>query len=130
MNADLDRPCWEETEQILSCAFEVLNSLGHGFREKSYENALVVEFARRDIPYEQQPHYPLDYKGTQIDEFIPDLIAFDKVVIDTKTVEAIGQHEIGQMINYLKITTLPVGLLLNFKRPRLEHRRVILSSNS
>ena len=126
MDADLYKV---ETEEILACAFEVLNTVGHGFREKSYENSLVVEFERREITFEQQARFPLEYKGKKVDEFIPDLIAFDKVIIDTKTIERITQNEIGQMLNYLKITGHPVALILNFKRPRLECRRVVLSTN-
>lgn len=126
MDADIYKA---ETGQILACAFEVLNTLGHGLREKTYENALIVEFGLRSISVVQQARFPVEYKGVQVDEFVPDLIVFDRIVVDTKTIEQISQIEIGQMLNYLRITKLPVGLILNFKRPRLESRRVILSEN-
>ena len=115
----------EETEQIIGCAMEVLNTLGHGLLEKPYENALVVEFKLRGIPYQQQPRFEVNYKNVRVGEYIPDLIAFGKVVVDTKTIDAIGNHEIGQMLNYLKITSLPVGLIINFKRARLQWKRVV-----
>ena len=115
-----------ETEKILSCSFEVHNEVGCGYREKAYERALVREFQLRQIPYDQQKQFPLFYKDTQIDVFIPDLIAWDKIIVDTKTIEHIGDQEKGQMLNYLRITGLEVGLILNFKKPRLEYKRIAL----
>ena len=99
---------------------DVINGLGHGFHEKPYENALVVEFSDRGIPFHQQKVFDILYKDREIGKYIPDLIAFDSVVIDTKVIERIGRHEIGQMMNYLKISGLDVGLILNFKNPKLE----------
>jgi GxxExxY protein len=128
MNADLDHKT--ETEAIIGCAFTVLNGIGHGFHEKPYENALVVEFEHQGIPYLQQPRFPIIYRGRQVSEFIPDLIAFEKIIIDTKVIERVTDQEIGQMLNYLKITRLPLGLILNFKQPKLEFRRVVASTQS
>ena len=126
MNADFSYK--EETEAIIGCAFAVLNELGHGFHEKPYENSLVVEFGLRQIPYLQQPRYPVMYRGTQVSEYVPDLIAFGQIIVDTKVIERISDQEIGQMLNYLKFTGLPVGILLNFKHPKLEFRRVVRST--
>ena len=114
----------EETHRIIGCSMEVINEIGHGFHEKIYENALVVEFRLQGIPYSQQPDYAVIYKQTQVGTYIPDLICFDSVVVDTKTIEKIGDHEIGKMLNYLKITGLHVGLLINFKNAKLEWKRV------
>lgn len=114
-----------ETGKIISCAFEVLNALGHGLLEKPYENSLCVEFGLRGIPWHQQPRYDVVYKTVKVGEYVPDLIVFDLVVVDTKVIERITDHEIGQMLNYLKITGHPVGLILNFKRGRLEWKRVL-----
>jgi GxxExxY protein len=125
MNADY--PCKEETDAIIGCAFAVLNDLGYGYHEKPYENSLVVEFEHRGIPFLQQPRFPILYREKQVSEFIPDLIAFNKVIVDTKVIERITDYEIGQMLNYLKVTGLPVGLILNFKNAKLEFRRVISS---
>jgi len=116
----------EEVFQITGCAMEVLNELGHGLLEKPYENALVVEFKLRGIPFQQQPRFEVSYKETSVGEYIPDLITHDQLVIDTKVIERITNHEIGQMINYLKITKLKVGLILNFKRAKLEWKRVVI----
>jgi GxxExxY protein len=105
---------------------EVLNALGHGLLEKPYENALVVEFGLQDIPHQQQPRFNVLYKDVAVGEYIPDLICFGQLVVDTKTIEKITDHELGQMLNYLKITRLRVGLLLNFKHARLEWKRIVL----
>ncbi len=121
-------PCKEETHAIIGCAFEVLNELGHGLNEKCYENALVVEFKRRNIAFDQQRRFEVFYKGEHVGEFVPDLIAHGKVVVDPKVLEQITDHERGQMLNYLKIAGLPVGLILNFKHARLEWERVVLTA--
>jgi GxxExxY protein len=115
----------DETEAVIACAFEVLNELGHGLLEKPYENALVVEFGLRSIQFEQQSRYDVLYKKVKVGEYVPDLIVFGAVVVDTKVIERITDHELGQMLNYLKITGHPVGLILNFRRARLEWKRVI-----
>lgn len=121
-------PCKEETHTIIGCAFEVLNDLGHGLNEKLYENSLVVEFKRRGIAFDQQRRFEVLYKGEHVGEFIPDLIAYAKVVVDAKCIDQITDHERRQKLNYLRITRLPVGLILNFKHARLEFERIILST--
>lgn len=115
-----------ETHQIIGCAFEVLNTLGCGLLEKPYENALVVELGINCIPYQQQARFPVIYKTVKVGEYIPDLIVFNKIIVDTKVMALMGNNEKAQMINYLKITGLKVGLLLNFKRPKLEWERIVL----
>ncbi len=118
----------KETDAIIGSAFDVLNEVGHGFHEKPYENSLVVEFKRRNRSFLQQPRYPILYRGVKVSENIPDLIAFELVIVDTKVIERITDLEIGQILNYLRITRLPVGLILNFKNPRLEFRRVVATT--
>jgi GxxExxY protein len=108
----------EEVFQIVGCAIEVLNALGHGLVEKPYENALAVEFGLRNVPFRQQPLFDV--------LFIPDLIAFDGVVVDTKVIDRITDHERGLMLNYLRITHLRVGVILNFKHAKLEWERIVL----
>jgi GxxExxY protein len=128
MNADEHKFLYkEEAYKINGCAMEVLNTLGHGLWEKPYENALVVEFELGKIPYAQQRVYPVVYKEVQVGEYIPDLIVFDKIVVDTKVVNRISDHEVGQMMNYLRITRLNLGIILNFKKSKLESKRVVCS---
>ena len=116
----------EECHRIVGCAMEVLNSVGHGLHEKIYENGLVVEFKLRSILFVQQPPFSVSYKSVELGKYIPDLICFDQVIVDTKTIEQISDHEIGQMLNYLKVTGLKVGLLINFRHAKLEWKRVVL----
>ena len=119
----------EEVFQIVGAAIEVLNGLGHGLHEKPYENALVVEFGLRTIPSHQQLRFDVIYKTVKVSEYVPDLIAYGKVVVDAKVIERITDHERGQMLNYLRVTRLPVGVILNFKRAKLEWERLVLSRN-
>jgi GxxExxY protein len=114
-----------ETEEVIGCAMEVLNVLGHGLLEKPYENALAVELRIRNIPFEQQPQFDVVYKEVPVGTYVPDLIVRDRVVVDAKVVDRIGDHELGQMLNYLGLTGLRVGLIINFKRAKLEWRRVV-----
>ncbi|HXC01847.1 MAG TPA: GxxExxY protein [Opitutaceae bacterium] len=119
-----------EVYRVVGMAFEVLNTLGHGLHEKPYENALVVEFSLAKIPVEQQRRFPVVYKTVQVSEYVPDLIAFGTVIVDPKVIDRITDHERGQMLNYLRITGLKVGLILNFKRAKLEWERIVLSDHS
>ena len=114
----------DEVFRIVGCAIEVLDSRGHGLVEKRYENALVVEFDLQGIPFRQQPAFDIIYKGHTVGLFIPDLIAFDAVVVDTKVIERITDHERGFMLNYLRTTKLPVGVILNFRGAKLEWERL------
>jgi len=116
----------EEAYQIVGSAIEVLNTLGHGLLEKPYEQALAVEFGLQNIPFQQQPRFNVLYKNVKVGEYIPDLIVFEKIVVDTKVIDRITAHEEGQMLNYLKITRLKLGLILNFKHAKLEHKRMAL----
>ncbi|MCO5273839.1 MAG: GxxExxY protein [Flavobacteriales bacterium] len=116
----------EEVYEVVGCAMEVLNTLGHGLLEKPYENAMVVELRERGIPFQQQPRFPVIYKSVHVGEYVPDLIAFGQVVVDAKVIEKIGNNEKAQIINYLKITGLRVGVLLNFKHAKLEWQRIVL----
>ncbi len=112
--------------RVVGCAIEVPNTLGHGLVAKPYENALVVEFLLRKIPFRQQPSFDVLYKGHKIGLFVPDLIAFDSVVVDTKIIDQITDHERELMLNYLRITGLRVGVILNFKHSKLEWQRIAL----
>ena len=115
-----------EVFQVVGCAIEILNTIGHGLVEKPYENALVIELLLRKIRFKQQPSYDVLYKGHKIGLFIPDLIVFGSLVVDTKVIDKITDHERGLMLNYLRITALRVGVILNFKHRKLEWERIAL----
>jgi GxxExxY protein len=114
------------TYSILGCAMEVANTLGHGLHEKPYENALLLELTQRGLKVAQQCRYEVLYKGHVVGEYIPDLVVGDRVIVDTKVVEKITDHDRGQMLNYLRISGLSIGLLINFKRSKLEWERMAL----
>ena len=79
----------DEFYAVISCALEIINGIGHGLHEKPYENSLAVEFRHRGIEFEQQRSFPVLWRDTWVGEFIPDLIAYAKIVIDTKTIDRI-----------------------------------------
>lgn len=116
----------EEVYAIVGCAFSVLNELGHCGKEKIYENALCAEMRIKGIPYAQQPRYPVLYKGVDVGVLIPDLVVYESVIVDTKVVPEITDRERWQILNYLRITGLRIGVLLNFYRPKLEWERLVL----
>ena len=111
--------------QVVGCAMEVINELGHGLREKTYEKALIVEFKRQYILFSQQKIYRVFYKNVHIDDYIPDLLVNDELIVEIKVVENICDEHIGQVINYLKISGCYLGLILNFRHSKLEWKRVI-----
>ncbi len=117
----------DEVFQIIGCSIEVLNSLGHGFHEKPYENALVVEFSHSGIEYSQQQRFPVLHRNIKVGEYIPDLIAHGNIIIDTKVIGRITDHERGQMLNYLRVSKFRLGLIINFKHPKLEWERIVLT---
>ena len=116
----------EETQKIIGHAFDVLNGVGHGLHEKIYENSLTVAFNQSNIAFDQQRRFPVVFRGVEVGEFIPDLIAFGTVIVDAKVIDRITDHERGQMVNYLRITKLRVGLILNFKHAKLEWERIVV----
>lgn len=113
----------ELTYQILNAAFKVHNTLGCGFLEKVYENALVYELKLREFKIE------VGYKGEIVGNYISDLIIEEKVVVELKAVEEITGIHKAQMLNYLKAIGCEVGLILNFAKPKLEYKRLVLTKD-
>lgn len=114
------------TFRVVGFAMAVLNELGHGLREKTYEKALCVEFRHQGVTFQQQHSYPIYYRGEQIDDYVPDMEVEGRLIVEIKTVEKIIDEHIGQVLNYLKITGLTAGVILNFKKPKLEWKKVVL----
>jgi GxxExxY protein len=114
------------TRTIIGGSFTVLNALGHGLHEKPYENALVVELRLLGLALVQQKSFDVVFKGVRVGEYIPDLIVEDRVVVDAKVVQGITNFERGQMINYLRITRVRAGLIINFHNAKLEWERIVL----
>lgn len=115
------------TSQIISCFYKVYNTLGFGFLEKVYENALKIELEKSGLKVQKQRPIDVNYEGQLVGEYFADLVVEDKIILELKAVESlIPEHEY-QLINYLKATEIEVGLLLNFgKKPEI--RRKIFSN--
>jgi GxxExxY protein len=113
------------SERVISCAFEVSNTLGAGFLEKVYENALCVEFGRTGIPYSRQQQYGIEYKSKIVGNYIADIVVDNKLLIELKALSALSRDHEAQVMNYLKASGLSVGLLINFGTSRIGMKRIV-----
>jgi len=127
MPQDNKQLCKDEIYSIVGCAIDVLNSVGPGFPETAYENAMAIELKERDIPFEQNQDFELKYKEQLVGQFQTKLIVFDQVIVDCRAEDRISHHDRNQLINQLKISEIEVGIILNFKRPKLEWERVVFT---
>lgn len=118
------------TERIIGCAIEVHRYLGPGLLESVYESALCIELRARSLPFKRQVGLPLYYKGELISEHRPDLIVDDEVIVEIKSVDRLAPIHTAQMLTYLRVTSLRVGLILNFNSQTMKDgtRRVVLNA--
>jgi GxxExxY protein len=118
-----------EVYAIIGAAMEVYNQLGPGFGEAIYQDAMEIEVEMRKIPNHPQQDIFVFYKGQKLKNFFkPDFICYDKIVVELKALDRLTSREESQVLNYLKATGLPVGLLINFGGARdLEWKRMILT---
>ena len=114
------------TYEIIGCAMQVHTTLGPGLPEKPYENALAIELRERGIGCAQQPSYPIVYRDEVVGNYVPDIMVQESVLVDVRSVDGIDPTEVGQVLNYLRITGVGLGLVLNFKPVKLEIKRVSL----
>jgi GxxExxY protein len=114
------------TYAINGAVFEINKILGSGFLEKVYENALVFELEKRGVKAESQVPIKVFYKRKVVGEYVADLLVEDKVIVELKTVEALDKIHEAQLLNYLKATGVRVGMLVNFKHPKAEIKRMVL----
>ena len=117
----------DEVYEIIGAAIEVHKELGHGFLESVYEESMVIESKKRQIPYKTQVMIPIYYKGQKLKkEFIADYIGYGKIIVELKCIPKLTKVDEAQIINYLKATQMKVGLLINFgSHGKLEWRRFI-----
>ena len=109
------------TDLILKAFFKVYNTLGYGFLEKVYENAMKIELTLMGVFVEQQKHIKVYYLGEQVGDYFADLFVNNLVIIEMKTAESICEEHEAQLLNYLKATSIEVGLILNFgKEPEFK----------
>ena len=116
----------EITEKIIGCAFAVSNTLGAGFLEKVYENAIVHEMRKANLRVEQQFSMQVVYDGTVIGDYVADVLVEDTVLVELKAVKGLDDIHMAQCLNYLRATGLHICLLLNFGKPKLEIKRIVL----
>ncbi|MET0165097.1 MAG: GxxExxY protein [Vicinamibacterales bacterium] len=116
------------TEQIIGCAMEVHRQLGPGLLESIYESALCFELRTAGMLFKRQIGVPLFYKGMLLSEHRPDLVVAEAVIVEVKAVDRLDEIHMAQMLTYLRVTGLHIGLILNFNSAVLKHgvRRVIL----
>ena len=118
------------TYRIIGAAMTVHNEIGYGFKEEVYEKALEVKLNHLEIAVERQYQVNVEFEGEHVATFYLDLYAEKQVVIEVKAFShQLSNDELAQIINYLKATDAPVGLLFNFGRRKLEYRRVFPSKD-
>ncbi len=117
----------EETYEIIGICMDVHRTLGHGFLEIVYKDAIELEVRRKELPYTREKEYKIEYKGTILPhKFFADFVLFDKIILEVKAAEGgIADDQIAQTLNYLKVSGCKIGLLVNFGRSKLEHKRLI-----
>ena len=114
------------TEKIIACVYRVSNTLGSGFLEKVYENALAIELRNNGLKVEQQHPIKVFYDGQAVGDFAADLLVEGCVIVELKAVRTFDDVHSAQCLNYLKATGLKICLLVNFGRPRVEIKRLVL----
>ncbi|MDR3554363.1 MAG: GxxExxY protein [Syntrophobacteraceae bacterium] len=114
------------TGSIIGAAFEVSNTLGHGFLESVYRKAMVHELSIRGLSAAEEVPFEVIYKRTSLGRYYCDLLVEKTVVVELKAIGGLDSSHVGQLLNYLRASRLNIGLLLNFGRPRLQYRRVVL----
>ena len=116
------------TEKIIKAFFKVNNTLGYGFLEKVYENAMVIELIEMGFNVRQQQNIKVYYETEEVGDYYADLLIDDLVIVELKAAESLCEEHEAQLINYLKATKIEVGLLLNFGK-KAEFKRKIFTND-
>jgi GxxExxY protein len=113
-----------EAYEIIGAAMEVHNTLGQGFLESVYQEALEIEMSKREIPFSSQTKIQIHYKDIPMEHyFVADFVCYDKIIVELKSVSAILPEHEAQIINYLRATGFKLGILLNFNEESLFFKR-------
>jgi len=126
MGTDKTFPLDTLTETVIAAAFAVSNTLGHGFLENIYKNALTEELEVLGLRVAKEKPYPVLYRGKKMGLYVADMVVEDRVIVELKAVDDLTQAHRAQLLNYLKASNIPIGLLFNFGRPKIQIKRVIL----
>ncbi len=116
----------ELTGEIIDSAYKVHNTLGCGLLEKVYENSLARELELRKRKVSSQKEFKVIYREKEVGIYYADLVVDDKVIVEVKAVENIDDIHRAQLLNYLRISGLRVGLIINFAKPKLKYERFIV----
>ncbi len=112
------------SEQVIRCAFDVSNTLGAGFLERVYENALAISMDA-GLQVERQKAYSVCFKGRKVGTYVADLVVNGSLLVELKALSALAKDHEAQLMNYLKASGLGVGLLINFGTPRIGIKRIV-----
>ena len=115
------------TQQIIGLCYRIANTLGHGFAEKVYENALAFELRRAKVAFVQQQSVEVFYEGEKVGHYKADLIVEGRVIVEVKAIQALTDVDVAQGLNYLRATGLLTCLLINFGKAKIEVRRLGMS---
>ncbi len=113
------------TKEIIGAAYTVSNTLGCGFLEKVYENALYIEMEKADLTVERQKTLQVFYEGQIVGDYCADLYVEDEIIVELKAVKALDEKHHAQLMNYLKACNKRCGLLINFGNPKVEIKRIL-----
>lgn len=113
------------SEKIIGCAFNVSNTLGAGFLEKVYHNALMVELIDNGLYAEKEKAISISYKNKIVGEYYADILVNNQIIVELKAVKTLNEIHQAQLLNYLKATNLHLGLLINFGTPKVQIKRMV-----
>jgi GxxExxY protein len=117
----------EESYLVIGKCMEVHNALGWGFLEIVYKDALELIFSQENIPFQREKEYTVHFRNVILShKFFADFVVFDKIILEIKGISGLTDEHIAQTMNYLKVSGNKLGLLVNFGKGKLEHRRVVL----
>ncbi len=118
----------QESYKIVGAAFQVYNTLRHGFLEAVYQEALEIEFQRQEIPYEREKELKIRYDGVELKQtYRADFVCYGKIIVELKAVSKLDEAHRSQVYNYLHATGCKLGLLLNFGNPdHIQIERIVL----
>jgi GxxExxY protein len=116
----------EETYRIVGSAMSVSNTLGCGFLEAVYQEAMEIELKESRVPFEAQKRIHIQYKDRILQkEYVADFLCYECIIVEIKAIKKITEIEEAQLLNYLNATKLPLGLIVNFGAPKLEWKRYV-----
>jgi GxxExxY protein len=118
----------QEAYWIIGCAMDVHRTLGPGFLEGVYADALALELKRKGIPFERERRFPVVYKGIKLERgYVADMVCYSKIILELKAINILAKREEAQLLNYLKVTGMKLGILVNFGSiGNLEWKRMII----